>query len=71
MLATLKAVEEGKSVSRASSDFSVPRSTLYDCVSGRIIPGPKTYLDQTEEKELGSFLKHYAKVGYGKTRRDV
>ena len=59
-------------MSRASRDFGVPRSTLHDRVSGRVVhgvkPGPKPYLDNAEEKELGSYLKHCAKVGYGKTR---
>ena len=75
MTAALKAIEDGSSVSRASRDFGVPRSTLHDRVSGRVVhgvkPGPKPYLDNTEEKELGSYLKHCAKVGYGKTRKDV
>ena len=48
---------------------------LYDRVSGRVAhgvkPGPEPYLSQTEEKELVGHLKHSAKVGYGKTRRDV
>ena len=69
MTAALKAIEDSSSVSRASW---VPRSTLHDRVSGRVIhgvkPGPKPYLDNAEEKELGSCLKHCAKVGYGKTR---
>ena len=34
-------------------------------------PGPKPYLDEPEEKELSSYLKHCAKVGNGKTRKDV
>ena len=33
--------------------------------------GPKPYLDQSEEKELGHFLQQCSAVGYGKTRRDV
>ena len=75
MLLALKAVEEGVSVSKAAQDFDVPRSTLYDRVSGGVVhgvkPGPEPYLSQTEKKELGGYLKHCAKVGYGKTRRDV
>ena len=59
MTAALKAIEDGSSVSRASRDFGVPRSTLRDRVSGRVV-GPKPYLDNTEEKELGSYLKHCA-----------
>ena len=75
MAAALKAVEEGVSLTRASRDFGVPRSTLHDRVSGRVVdgvkPGPKPYLDETDEKELSSYLKHCAKVGYEKTRKDV
>jgi hypothetical protein len=36
MLLALKAVKEGVSVSKAAQDFDVPRSTLYDRVSGRV-----------------------------------
>ena len=75
MLAALKAVKEGVCVSKAARDLDVPRSTLYDRVRGRVVhgvkPGPEPYLSQTEEKELGGYLKHCAKIGYRKTRRDV
>ena len=75
MQAAFEAVEQGKAVNRASQDFNVPRSTLYDRVSGRVVhgvnPGPKPYLDQPEEKELSNYLKQCTKVGCGKTRRDV
>ena len=75
MAAALKSVEEGNSVTRAARSFGVPRSTLHDRVSGRVVhgvkPGPKPYLDDKEEKELSTYLKHCAKVGYGKTRKDV
>ena len=64
MLVALKAVEEGTSVNRAAR---VPWSTLHGRVSGRVVhgvkPGPNPYLNQSEEKELGSYLKHCAKVG--------
>ena len=60
MTAALKAIEDSSSVSRASRDFGVPRSTLHDRVSGRVVhgvkPGPKPYLDNAEEKERGSYL---------------
>ena len=67
MAAALKSVEEGSSVTRAARHFGVPRSTLYDRVSGCVVhgvkPGPKPYLDDTEELEMSSYLKHCAKVG--------
>ena len=33
--------------------------------------GPKPYLSSTEEKELADFLVDVAKVGYGRTRKQV
>ena len=67
MAAALRSVEQGSSVTRASRNFGVPRSTLYDRVGGRVVygvkPGPKPYLDDTEELELSSYLKQSAKVG--------
>ena len=75
MKAALKAVEDGESINRAARDYGIPRSTLYDRVSGKVVhgvkPGPRPYLTSEEEKELGTYLKQCAKVGYGKTRRDV
>ena len=65
MTAALKAVEGA----RASRDFEVPRSTLHDCISRRVVHGVN--LNEAEEKELSSYLKHCAKVGYGKTRKGV
>ena len=73
--AALEAVKEGQSISQAAHDHGVPKTTLYDRVSGRVVhgskAGPQPYLNGQEERELGSYLKHCARVGYGKTRRDV
>ena len=75
MTRAMKAVQEGQSISQAARVFGVPKTTLYDRVSGRVQhgtnPGPQSYLNSKEEKELSSYLKHCARVGYGKTRRDV
>ena len=75
MKATLEAVKEGQSISQAARDHGVPKTTLYDRVSGRVVHGsklgPQHYLNGQEESELGSYLKHCVRVGYGKTRRDV
>ena len=62
MKAALKAVEDGQSVNGAARDYGIPKSTLFDRVSGRVIhgvkPGPRPYLIPREEGTLGHFLKH-------------
>ena len=62
-------------MNRAALEHSVPRTTLKDRLSGRIIHGsnigPKPYLTQDEEKELAKFLINCFKMGYGKTRGEV
>ena len=59
---------------KAAKLYGVPPSTLKDRLSGRVVhgvkPGPRPYLTTKEEKELTDHLVS-AKVGYGKTRRDV
>ena len=75
MVAAIKAVEGGDPVSQAARDHGVPKTTFFDRISGRVThgtqPGPRPYLSKDEEKELATHLKHCAKVGYGRTRRDV
>ena len=76
MKRALEAVTTGKmGVNRATLEFKVPRTTLKDQVSGRIVygskMGPKIYLTNKEEKELVDFLLNCAKMGYAKTRQDV
>ena len=55
--------------------FDIPRSTLYDRMSGRVEfgarSGPAHYLNDQEEKELVRFLIGCAKIGYAKTRKQV
>ena len=71
----MKAVEDGSPINQAAREHGVPKTTLRDRLSGRVThgskPGPKPYLTGSEELELSSFIKESAKVGYGKTRRDV
>ena len=75
MAAAIDAVKGGESVLRAAKQFGVPRQTLGDRVSGKIVhgtnPGPKPFLTSVEEKELSSFLVDVAKAGYGKTRKQI
>ena len=48
MTAALKAVEDGENLSRAARDHGIPKTTLYDRVSGKVVrgvnPGPRPYL---------------------------
>ncbi len=59
----------------AADIHGVPRSTLKDRLSGRVIhgtnPGPRPYLTKDEESELSDHLLTASSIGYGKTRRDV
>ena len=52
----LEGVSEGKmGINRAALEFNVPRTTLKDRVSGRVIHGsnmgPKTYIHDLQGKE--------------------
>ena len=71
----MAAVERGTSLRKASIMYDVPRSTLYDRVSGRVAmdsrPGRRPYLTIEEEEELVSFLLKCAKIGYAHTRKEV
>ena len=76
MRGAMNAVKEGlMGVNRAALEFAVPRTTLKDRISGRVIhgtnTGPKPYLSMEEEKELVDFLLKSSKMGYGKTRSQV
>ena len=75
MLAATKAViEGGRSVRQAADLYQVPKSTLGDRVSGRVLPGarsgPRTYLTSEEEEGLVTFLSRVAQIGHGRTRRE-
>ena len=76
MKAAIDAVKSQKSgVNRAAIDHGVPPTTLKDRLSGRVQentnPGPSRYLDKQQEKELSTFVKDCAAIGYGKTRREA
>lgn len=68
-------IEDGKSVCQAADLYQVPKSTLGDCISGRVLPGatsgPHTYLTVEEEEELVRFLSCVANIGHGRTRQEV
>ena len=71
----IEAVKSGSTILRAATLHGVPRQTLQDRISGKVVhginPGPKPYLSSVEEKELAGFLIDSAKVGYGKSRDQV
>ena len=68
-------IVHGVSIRRAALEHGIPRSTLGDRVSGRVLPGklsgPIKILSDQEETELVSFLRKCSAVGYPKTRKDV
>lgn len=75
MISALQAVRYGMGVNRAALEHGVPRTTLKDRVSGKVVhgskSGPPPYLTKEEETELAEFLRTSAEIGYPKTRDDV
>ena len=73
MLAAIKAIQNGSSVSMAAVCHSVPRMTLQDRLSGRVVqgtkPGPVPYLSKDKEANLAEILEVVSDVGYGKTKK--
>ena len=74
-LAVKSVIEDGISVRKAAEHYGVPKSTLGDRISGRVLPGAKSgptpYLNREEEEELVRFLCRSALVGHGRTRKEV
>jgi len=68
MKSAMDAVKKGQlSVLRATVQYDVPRSTLHDRISGRVVhgtngPGAKPYLNKAEEKEFSEFIVTVALV---------
>ena len=73
--ALIAVISEGMGIRRAANQFNVPKSSLGDRVSGRVVPGtnsgPPRYLTMAEESELVQFLTRCAAIGYGKSRKEV
>ena len=68
-------VDDGSSVRRAALEFGIPRATLGDRVSGRVLDGCNSgtprYLSNSEEAELVQFLVGCANIGYPRKRIEV
>ena len=60
---------------QASEVFGVPKSTLHDRLTGKVLfgshSGPSRLMSEREEEELVSFLIHCASVGYPRSRKDI
>ena len=73
--AMLCAAKTEMSANKAADLHGIPRSTLKDRLSGRVVhgtnPGPKPYLTRDEETELSAQLLQASSIGLGRTRRDV
>lgn len=77
MVSAMETVKSGTvSINKAALLHLVPRTTLKNHLSGRVVhgtkPGPKPYLAQEEETVLCDHLTEAAtKAGYGKIRTQV
>ena len=71
----LNMVRDGVSVRRAAESFNIPKSTLHDHVTGKVLAlgqsGPPKYLIDDEEEELEEFLSGCASVGFARSRQQV
>ena len=68
-------LNEGMSIRHAAEHYAVPKSTLGDRISGRVLPGstsgPRQILNDKEEEELVAFLHRCASVGLSKSRKEL
>lgn len=74
MESALRDVTSGKlTVRRAALEHNVPKSTLHNRVTGKVLPGavggPPRYL--TDEEELVLWLEGCAEVGCAKSVREI
>ena len=76
MTGAMKAVADGLlGINKAADEFGIPRSTLKDRLSGKVVhgarSGPSPYLSSVEEDELVKFLLTCTDIGLPKTRMEV
>ena len=68
-------VSEGMSVRSAATAYDIPKSTLYDYVTGKVMlgckPGPSLVLTSDEEQMLVECALEMSKIGYGRTRQQI
>ncbi|KAJ8046390.1 Jerky protein-like-like [Holothuria leucospilota] len=76
LLECIKKIQQGElGVKAASREYSIPKTTLLDKLSGRrpIIStqGPPPVLSSEEELKLVRWILHMSKIGYGQTRHEL
>ena len=68
-------LNEGMSIRHAAEHYAVPKSTLGDRISGRVLPGstsgPWRILNDEEEEELDAFLCRCVSVGLSKSQKEL
>ena len=66
---------DGLSIRRAAEEYNVPKSTLHDRITGRVMfgatSGPSKYLSSEEEDELVVFLKGCSSMGFPRSRKEI
>ena len=65
----------GMPIRKAATLYGVPKSTVSDRITGRVLHGTKSgpvkYLSEQEEMELVKFLIGCSKIGFAKSRKEV
>ena len=64
---------DGATIRQAAEAYGIPKSTLGDRISGKILGGGTNsrYLTDDEEQELVSFIIGCATIGYAKTVKEI
>ena len=76
MAIAIEAVQKGEcTIRQAAEIYQVPKSTLSDRLSGKVIhgttSGPQHYLSDIEENNLVKFLCKYASIGSARSKKQV
>lgn len=76
MVQAIEAVQKNVyTIREASEVYKVPKSTLHDRISGKVVhgacSGPERYLSDTEENSLVKFLHKCCSIGFARSRKQV
>ena len=76
MMIAIEAVQKNERMIREASEiYRVPKSTLHDRISGKVIDGtcsgPERYLTDTEESSLVKFLHKCYSIGFARSKKQV